>query len=106
MFFLLQSQEASELFRVGQLRTGPLSRQQGESMLSYVSRRKRWWVTLQELDGETKLSEAMRANLLVELRGLQRSEQLLVGKERDRRRVRSCLDSAHRPGLHARGPTH
>ena len=76
--FPLQSQEASELFRVGQLRTGPLSRQQGESMLSYVSRRKRWWVTLQELDGEIKLSEAMRANLLVELSGLQRSEQLMV----------------------------
>ena len=40
---------------------GPPSRQQGESMLSYVSRRKRWWVTLQEPDGEIKLSEAMRA---------------------------------------------
>ena len=76
--FPLQSQDASELFRVGQLRTGPLSRQQGESMLSYVSRRKRWWVTLQELDGEIKLCEAMRANLLVELSGLQRSEQLMV----------------------------
>ena len=69
--FPLQSQEASKLFRVGQLRTGPLSRQQGESMLSYVSRRKRWRVTLQELDGEIKLSEAMHANLLVELSGLQ-----------------------------------
>ena len=29
--FPLQSQEASELFRVGQLRTGPLSRQQGKA---------------------------------------------------------------------------
>ena len=76
--FPLQSQEASELFRVGQLRTGPLSRQQGESMLSYVSRRKRWWVALQKLDGEITLSEAMRANLLVELSGPQRSEQLMV----------------------------
>ena len=61
-----------------QLRAGPLSRQQGESMLSYISRCKRWWATLQELDGEIKLSEAMRANLLVELSGLQRSEQLMV----------------------------
>ena len=47
-------------------------------MLSYVSRRKRWFVTLQKLDGEVKLSQAMRANLLAGLSGLQRSEQLMV----------------------------
>ena len=76
--FPLRSQEASELFRQGQLRTGPLSRQSGEGMLSYVNRRKRWWTTLQELDPEVRLSEAMRANLLVELSGLSKPEQLMV----------------------------
>ena len=66
--FPLRSQEASELFRPGQVRTGPLSRQAGEGMLSYVNRRKRWWTTLQELYPEVRLSDAMRANLLVELK--------------------------------------
>ena len=40
--FPLRQQEARELFRVGQLPHGPLSRQGKESMTSYVSRR-RWW---------------------------------------------------------------
>ena len=41
--FPLQSEEASELFRRGQLITGPLAKQQGEPMLSYIASRKRWW---------------------------------------------------------------
>ena len=76
--FPLQSEEASELFRQGQLLTGPLAKQQGEPMLSYIARRKRWWSTLCELDPDIRLSEAMRANLLVELSGLSRQEQLMV----------------------------
>ena len=68
--FPLQSEEASELFRQGQLLSGPLAKQQGEPMLSYIARRKRWWSTLCELDPDIRLSEAMRANLLVELSGL------------------------------------
>ena len=76
--FPLQGEEASELFRQGQLLTGPLSKQPGEPMLSYISRRKRWWTTLSELDPEVRLSEATRANLLVELSGLSRQEQLMV----------------------------
>ena len=47
-------------------------------MLSYIARRKRWWSTLCELDPDIRLSEAMRANLLVELSGLSRQEQLMV----------------------------
>ena len=76
--FPLQSEEASELFRQGQLINGPLAKQPGESMLSYVARRKRWWSTLRELDPDIRLSEAMRANLLVELSGLDRTEQLMI----------------------------
>ncbi|CAE7572904.1 unnamed protein product [Symbiodinium natans] len=76
--FPVQGEEASELFRQGQLLTGPLSKQPGEPMLSYISRRKRWWTTLRDLDPEVRLSEAMRANLLVELSGLSRQEQLTV----------------------------
>ena len=47
-------------------------------MLSYIARRKRWWSTLRELDPDIRLSEAMWANLLVELSGLDRTEQLMV----------------------------
>ena len=36
------SEEARELFKVGQ-KPGSLARQNGESMLSYVPRRRRWW---------------------------------------------------------------
>ncbi|OLP87405.1 hypothetical protein AK812_SmicGene31376 [Symbiodinium microadriaticum] len=76
--FPLQSEEASEFFRQGQLLSGPLAKQSGEPMLSYIARRKRWWSTLCELDPDIRLSEAMRANLLVELSGLSRQEQLMV----------------------------
>ena len=76
--FPLQSEEASELFRQGQMLNGPLAKQQGETMLSYVARRKQWWSTLRELDPDIRLSEAMRANLLVELSGLDRTEQLMI----------------------------
>ena len=44
--FPLQSEEASELFRQGQLLSGPLAKQPGEPMLLYIARRKRWWSTL------------------------------------------------------------
>ena len=74
--FPLQSEEASELFRQGQLITGPLAKQPGEPMLSYIARRKRWWSTLRELDPDIRLPEAMTASLLVELSGLDRTEQL------------------------------
>ena len=76
--FPLQSEEASELFRQGQLLSGSLAKQQGEPTLSYIARRKRWWATLRELDPDIRLSEAMRANLLVELSGRNRQEQLMI----------------------------
>ena len=41
MIFLLQSLEAKELYRVGQMQQGPLSRQTGESVVSSISRRRR-----------------------------------------------------------------
>ena len=54
-----EDQEASELFRQGQLLSGPIAKQQGEPMLSYIARRKGWWSTLCELDPDIRLSEAM-----------------------------------------------
>eukprot|EP00959_Pyramimonas_sp_CCMP1952_P391122 8196643-Pyramimonas_sp.AAC.1 len=39
--FPIEAQEAKILFQVGQRPYGPQSRRNGESMLSYISRRKR-----------------------------------------------------------------
>ena len=47
-------------------------------MLSYIARRKHWWTTLQEPNGDIRVSKAMRANLLIELSSLSRIEQLMV----------------------------
>ena len=44
---------------------GSLARQNQESMLSYVSRRRRWWKLLKTLDGSIQLSEPMRVELLL-----------------------------------------
>ena len=63
------SEEARELFQTGQ-QPGSLARQNGESMLSYVSRRRRWWKLLETLDGSIELSEPMRVELLLKLSGL------------------------------------
>ena len=71
------SEEARELFKVGQ-KPGSLARQNGESMLSYVSRRRRWWKLLKTLDGSIELSEPMRVELLLELSGLSRQEIIVI----------------------------
>ena len=72
------TEEGRELFRVGQRPGGPLSRQQGESMVSYTSRRRRWWRTLKELDPDIDLSESMRSELMLELSGISQQEILVV----------------------------
>ena len=71
------SEEARELFKAGQ-KPGSLARQNGESMLSYVSRRRRWWKLLKALDGSIELSEPMRVELLLELSGLSRQEIIVI----------------------------
>ena len=71
------SEEARELFKVGQ-KPGSLARQNGESMLSHVSRRRRWWKLLKTLDGSIESSEPMRVELLLELSGLSRQEIIVI----------------------------
>ena len=71
------SEEARELFKAGQ-KPGSFARQNGESMLSYVSRRRRWWKLLKTLDGSIELSEPMRVELLLELSGLSRQEIIVI----------------------------
>ena len=72
------SEEAKELFRLGQMRGGVLSRQMNESMVSYVDRRRRWWRMTSELDPTTQISESMRSELMIELSGISQQESLVV----------------------------
>ena len=76
--FPLRSHEARELFRLGQQASGPLSRQSAETILSFIGRRKRWWIQLKELDPEMTISTQMRAELPLETSGHTRQEQLMV----------------------------
>ena len=47
-------------------------------MKQYVSRRTRCWKLLQELDPEIQLSEGHRADLLLDLSGLDKNERTMV----------------------------
>ena len=49
--------EARDLFHLGTKPDGPLARQQGESITSYIARRKRWLQRLTALDDTTRVSE-------------------------------------------------
>ena len=71
------SEEARELFKTGQ-KPGSLARQNQESMLSYVSRRRRWWKLLKTLDGSIECSEPMRVELLLEFSGLSTQEIIVI----------------------------
>ena len=47
-------------------------------MTQYVSRRQRCWKLLKELDPEMELSEGHRADMLLDLAGLDRHEKIMV----------------------------
>ena len=55
MVFPNTKAEAKELYRAGHKPHGVLSRQAGETMLSYISRRRRWWKLLQQMDSSCLL---------------------------------------------------
>ena len=72
------TEEARELFRLGQLRGGMLSRQNTGSMVSFVDRRRRWWRMISEMDATTQPSELMRCELMIEMSGITQQEALVV----------------------------
>ncbi len=55
--------EAHKVFAIGSKADGELSRQRIESMVSYITRRKRWVIRLTDLDSNTKLSDVVLAGL-------------------------------------------
>ena len=48
--FPIEAEEAKIRFPIGQTPYGPMSRQSGTPMISYISRRKRWWKIVTKLD--------------------------------------------------------
>ena len=76
--FPFKEEEAKLLYKIGHNLDGILSRQYGEAMVAYISRRKRWYSTLEKLDDKTTISPTIRADLLLELSRLPPENQLMV----------------------------
>ena len=72
MVFPLSEHESKELFRQNCLPGGPLSKQNGEFMKQHVSRRRRCWTLLVQMDSVIHLSEGHRSDMLLDLSGLTR----------------------------------
>ena len=100
--------EAKELFTQFSKASGPLSRQNGESMQHYISRRVRCWKLLTELDEELMLSEHHRADLLLDLAGLNHTQRTMIqasiGNERDFNKIAEALRVQH-PKIHLARPS-
>ena len=103
MVFPHTTQEAKELFRHYCTTSGTLSRQYGESMVQYVSRRKRCWNLLCELDSGIVLSEGHRADMLLDQSGLSKHEKIMIQasiqNSRDFQKVADALIVQH-PRVH------
>ena len=70
--------EARELHRAGCRTSGPLCRQTGEPMISYISRRRRWYKRLKQLDGTTVVSENILSDSLIDCAVMNEQEKLSV----------------------------
>ena len=75
--FPMATAEARELFKAGQ-RPGILSRQAGEPFISYISRRRRWYELLKQLDPKLEIPNTFRGELLLDLANLTQSEKLMI----------------------------
>ena len=78
--------EAKELYKVGHKVKGVLSRQPGEPMVNFISRRRRWWRQLKEMDSTVTLSPSILGDLMLESSGLSDVEQLMVLTSTDNNR--------------------
>ena len=103
MVFPLTTHEAKELFRQFTKHNGVLTRQSGESMQHYIGRRARCWKLLNELDPELKLSEGHRADMLLDMAGIDKVARTMIqasiGNSRDLVKVAEALTVQH-PRIH------
>ena len=68
--------EARELYKIGSKTSGPLTRQHGEPMRSYVTRRKRWYTRLRLLDSGITVSEPLLVEQLLDCAMLTEEQKL------------------------------
>ena len=91
--------EAKELYQVGHKHRGPMSRQAAEPMISYVSRRRRWWATLKKLDSTVDLSPSLLGDLMLDAANLGKVEKLMVltstGNDVEFEKVAAALMGQH-----------
>ena len=76
--FPQQTAEARELLKQGMRIGGPMSRVPGEPMTSYISRRRRWWTLVHEMDNTLELGDTVQGSMMLEQAGLSRFEQNMV----------------------------
>ena len=95
--------EAMELYKEGSKSKGMLPRQMGESMQSYVLRRKRWWTRLKALDEKYSVSENILTDMLLDGSRLNTQERLMiltsVGNKKIFQQVADAM-LTHHPRLH------
>ena len=70
--------EARELLKHGMRIGGPMNRVPGEPMTSYISRRRRWWTLVHEMDSTLELGDTDQGSMMLEQAGLSRLEQNMV----------------------------
>ena len=73
--FPQRTAEARELLKQGMRIGGPMSRVPGEPMTSYISRRRRWWTLVHEMDNTLELGDTVHGSMMLEQAGLSRFEQ-------------------------------
>ena len=80
LVFPTKTLEAKELHASGHRIGWILSRQthKGESMLSYISRRRRWYCMMLEMVNSLSLSADIRGDQLLENSGLSKAEKLMI----------------------------
>ena len=70
--------EARELLKQGMLVGGPMSQVPGEPTTSHISRRRRWWTLVHEMDNTRELGHTVQGSVMLEQAGLSRFEQNMV----------------------------
>ena len=92
-----KADEEDALIYEGSRKDGLLSRQEGETMASYVNRRRRWFARLITLDSNTKISEKISADYLLRCANLTYEQELkfkaIVNNERDEVYGRKLISS-------------
>ena len=91
--------EARELFHLGTKSEGAMTRQTGESMTSYITRRKRWFSRLKSIDNNTSVSENILVDYLMDGAGISYQEKLMIrtvcGNDKDFETIALALRKHH-----------